>query len=109
MPPWNGPVRVECNIMRNVMASATEELGELFENCHKATSTSTSLAEMGHQQPPTPVETENTSANSIVNGTRHATLLGQRQNPKKPFPHILGRGKEKPGRLCHKTPPDMAP
>ena len=70
IPPENGPVHVECNIMRNVMASATEEeLGALFENCQKATSTSTALAEMGHQQPPTPVETENTAANSIVNGT----------------------------------------
>ena len=27
---------------------------------------------------------------------------------KKTFLHILGRGKEKPVRLCHKTPPDMA-
>ena len=29
----------------------------------------TSLAEMGHLQPPTPVGTYNTAANSIVNGT----------------------------------------
>ena len=45
IPPENGPVHVECNIMRNVMASATEEeLGALFENCHKATSIRTDLA-----------------------------------------------------------------
>ena len=77
----------------------------------------TALADMGHQQPPTPVETDNTTANRIVNGTakqkilsdRHEILLGQSQNLKKSFPHILGRGKEKPGRLFHKTPPDMAP
>ena len=52
------------------MALATEaELGGLFENCQKATSTRTALADMGHQQPPTPVATDNKSANSIVNGT----------------------------------------
>ena len=104
--------------MRNVMASATEvELGGLFENCQKATSVRTALAEMGHQQPPTPLATYNTAANSIVNRTgkkkissnRHEILLGQIQNPTKPFPHILGRGKEKHGRLCYKTPTDIAP
>ena len=29
----------------------------------------TALAEMGHLQPPTPMATDNTAANSIVNGT----------------------------------------
>ena len=29
----------------------------------------TALAEMGHQQPPTPVATDNTVTNSIVTGT----------------------------------------
>ena len=36
-------------------------------------------------------------------------LLGQRQNMTKLFLHIMGRGKEKPGILCHKTPPNMEP
>ena len=36
MRPENGPVHVECSIMRNLMASATEaELGGLFENFQK--------------------------------------------------------------------------
>ena len=36
MPPENGPVNVECGIISNVMASATEaELVGLFENCQK--------------------------------------------------------------------------
>ena len=52
------------------MASATKaELGGLFENCQKATSIRMALAEMGHQQPPTMVATENTAANSLFNGT----------------------------------------
>ena len=69
MPSEYGPVDVECSIMRNVMESATEsELGGLFENFQKKTSTRTALAEMGHQQSPTPLPTDNTMANSIVNG-----------------------------------------
>ena len=52
------------------MASAMEaELVGLYENCQKETSMRTALAEMGHQQPPTPVATKNTEANSIVNRT----------------------------------------
>ena len=70
MPPNNVPVHVECIIMRNLMASATEsELRGLFENFHKATHIRTELAEMGKQQPPTLVAKYNTAANSIVNGT----------------------------------------
>ena len=70
MPPENGPVHIECSIMRNFMASATEaELGGLFEKCQKATSMRMDLVEMGHQRPPTPVTTDNTTANSIINGT----------------------------------------
>ena len=51
----------------------------------------TALAEMDHKQPPTPVATDNTAADSIVNGmakkkihsNRHEILLGTRQNMKK--------------------------
>ena len=72
---------------------------------------------MGHLQPPTPVATDNTAANSIVNRTakeKKSQAIDMRfywvnQNPTKPFPRIMGREKEKPGRLCHKTPPDRVP
>ena len=43
--------------------------GGIFENHQRATSMRTALSEMGHLQPPTLVATENTAANSIVNGT----------------------------------------
>ena len=70
MPLENGPVRVECSIVRNVVASSTEaELGGLFQNCHKSTYMRTALSDMSHIQPPTPVETENTATNGIVNIT----------------------------------------
>ena len=103
------------------MASATEaELGCLFENCQKATSMRTALADMGHPQPPTTTHTGGNrqhigKKNSQCNGkaknilcNRHDILLGQRQNPTKPFPHIMGRGKGKPVRLFHNAPPGMA-
>ena len=61
--------------------------------------------------------TYNTAENSIIHGTakqkiqsnRHDILLGQIQNTKKSFPHIMGIGREKPVRFYHKTPPILAP
>ena len=72
---------------------------------------------MVHSQPPTPVATDNTAGNSIMHGTakkniqsnRHEILLGTQQNTTKQFPRILRRRIKNPGRLCHKTPPDLAP
>ena len=69
MPPENGPLPVY-SILINVIASATEaELGGLFEDCHKLIFMRMFLSEMGHPQTPTPMEMDNTSANSIINGT----------------------------------------
>ena len=66
----NGPVHVECIIMRNFMAFAIgAELGGLSENYQNVTCMRKALAEMGHLQSPTPVAMENAAANSIVNGT----------------------------------------
>ena len=76
MPPQNGPVHVEFSIMRNVMESATEsELGGLFENFQKEISTRTSIADMGHLQPPTSVTMDNTAANIIFNRTAKQKIL----------------------------------
>ena len=118
MTPENGPVLVECIILRSGMASATEaELGGFFKNCQNPTSIWTTPTEMFHPQPPTPVATDNTATNSIVNGTskkkiqsnRHDILLGARQKTTKPFPHILGGRKEKYGGIFHQTPPNLDP
>ena len=119
MPQKNGPVHVEFSIMRNVMASATKaELGVFFVNFQNVTSIRTALSKIGHPQPPTPVSTDNTAENSIMNGTakhkkiqsnRHDMLLGTLQNTKKSFPYIMGRRKEKLGILFHQTSPDLAP
>ena len=44
-----------------------------------------------------------------IQSNRHEILLGFEQNTKKLSPHILGRGKEKHGGLCHKKLPTVAP
>jgi hypothetical protein len=56
--------------MKNVMSSAAEaELGALFHNATEACSLRTILEEMGHPQPPTPIQTDNSTAAGIVNRT----------------------------------------
>eukprot|EP00957_Ditylum_brightwellii_P145847 11105522-Ditylum_brightwellii.AAC.1 len=52
------------------MASAAEaEVGTLFTTIKKRKELCTALKEMGHKQPPTPIRTDNTTANEIVNDT----------------------------------------
>jgi hypothetical protein len=66
-PSNNGPVHTVCKTLRNVLASATEaEMGGLFLNCQEAVPLRNALLEMGHKQPATPVQTDNTTAFGIV-------------------------------------------
>eukprot|EP00957_Ditylum_brightwellii_P196121 14943386-Ditylum_brightwellii.AAC.1 len=52
----NRPVLVLSQILHNVMASAVEvELGVLFENAKEVVALRTTLRELGHQQPATPI------------------------------------------------------
>ena len=68
--PNNGPVLNIVKVLRNVMSSAAEaETGALFHNCKEATILRNSLADMGYPQPPTPVQTDNSTASGIVNDT----------------------------------------
>ena len=49
------------------MSSAAEaELAALFINCQEAVPARHALEEMGHKQPPTPVQTDNTTAHGVV-------------------------------------------
>jgi hypothetical protein len=69
-PPINGPINVVCHIMREVLSSAAEaELGALFHNCKEACPIRTTLEELGHPQPQTPVQTDNSTASGIANDT----------------------------------------
>jgi hypothetical protein len=66
----NGPILNLAKILRNVMSSAAEaEVGALFLNAREGTVLRNTLEEMGHTQPPTPLQTDNSTANGIINGT----------------------------------------
>ena len=67
---FNGPILVLAKVIRNVMASAAEsEIGGLFMNAQEAVPERTTLIELGHPQPPTPLKTDNSTAEGILNGT----------------------------------------
>jgi len=67
-PFFNAPIHVESKVLRHVMSSAAEaELGALFANCKISEVIRTTLAEIGHPQPPTTVITDNSTACGIAN------------------------------------------
>ena len=68
--PNNRAVLVVAQIIKAVMSSAAEaELGTLYINCREAIPARHTLIKMGHPQPPTPVQTDNTTALGVVNNT----------------------------------------
>jgi hypothetical protein len=67
---FNGPVLILAKVIKNVMASATEaELGALFMNAQEAVGLRNCLTAMGYPQPATPLKTDNSTANGIINNT----------------------------------------
>jgi hypothetical protein len=69
-PPSHGPIHTVCHKLRNVMASAAEaEVGGLFVNGQDAVPIRTTLKELDHPQPPTPIKTDNSTASGIANNT----------------------------------------
>jgi hypothetical protein len=67
-PKRNGAVHVLCKTLRTVAASAAEaETGALFLNAQEGVPMRTALEEMGHPQPSTPLETDNSTAHGIIN------------------------------------------
>ena len=67
-PPNNGAVLNISQIIRNVMSSAAEaELGALFLNAKTAVPTRITLIKMGHPQPRTPIQTDNSTAYGLIN------------------------------------------
>ena len=66
---FNGPIYILTTIIKNVTASAAEaEVAGLFMNANKAIPIRHTLIEMGHPQPPTPLNTDNTTAQGILTG-----------------------------------------
>ena len=68
-PGNNGAVLNIAHIIKHVMSSATEaELAALYIMAREAVYISIILEEMGHKQPPTPLQTDNSAACGVVNG-----------------------------------------
>ena len=67
MPPNNGPVLTLCQIMCAIMSSACEAgIGAMFMNAREAVPARKALKEMGHPQPNTPMQTDNSAAHSVA-------------------------------------------
>jgi hypothetical protein len=67
---WNGAFFTLCSILRFIVASAAEaKLGAFFLNCKQATIVQLTLKEMGHLQPPTPINCDTSTAVGIANNT----------------------------------------
>ena len=63
----NGSIVTISQIIKAVMSFAAEaELGSLFINYREAIPERHALEAMGHEQPPLPMQTDNTTAHGVV-------------------------------------------
>jgi hypothetical protein len=66
----NGAILIISTVLKHVMSSAAEaEIGAVFINSKEGAVLRTTLEELGHPQPPKPLETDNTTATGYSNGT----------------------------------------
>jgi hypothetical protein len=66
----NGEILIISTVLKHVMSSAAEaEIGAVFINAKEGAVLRTTLEELGHPQPPTTLETDNTTATGYSNGT----------------------------------------
>ena len=73
VPSNNGALLNMAHIIKHVMSSATEaELAVLYIMTREAVYIRIILEEMGHPQPPTPLQTDNSMADEVTNGKNHA-------------------------------------
>jgi hypothetical protein len=64
----NGAILIVSKVLKHVMSSAAEaEIGAVFINAKEGAVLRTTLEELGHKQPPTPMETDNTTATRYSN------------------------------------------
>jgi hypothetical protein len=81
-PPNNGAILTNATIIKNVMSSVAEaEIGALYLNAKEAIYLQEILFEMGHPQPPTPIQTDNTTAEGVINNkiqTKGTKLMDMR-------------------------------
>ena len=69
MPPNNDSIHnVAQIIIKDVISSSTEaKLGGLLINARESVHIRNILEEMGYPQPPTPIQTDNSTASGVVN------------------------------------------
>jgi hypothetical protein len=66
----NGAILISITVLKHVMSLAAEaEIGAVFINAKEGAVLHTTLQELGHPQPPTPLETDNTTATGYSSGT----------------------------------------
>jgi hypothetical protein len=66
----NGAIVIISKVLKHVMSLAAEaEIGTVFINAKEGAVLRTTLEELGHKQPPTPMETDNSTATGYSNGT----------------------------------------
>jgi hypothetical protein len=66
----NGAILIIGTVLKYAMSSAAEaEIGAVFINAKEGAVLRTTLEELGHPRPPTPLETENTITTGYSNGT----------------------------------------
>eukprot|EP00804_Cyclotella_cryptica_P030549 CCRYP_014839-RB/>CCRYP_014839-RB protein AED:0.20 eAED:0.18 QI:0/-1/0/1/-1/0/1/0/183 len=69
VPPNNGAILNIAHIIKHIMASATEaELSALYITAHEAVYLRIILKELGHKQPATSIQTDNSMAEGVING-----------------------------------------
>jgi hypothetical protein len=67
-PLSNGEILANVTIIKNVMSSVAEaEIGALYLNAREAIYLRKTLFEMGHPQPPTPIQMDNTTVEGVMN------------------------------------------
>jgi hypothetical protein len=66
----NGAILIVSKVLKHVMSSAAKaEIGAVFIHAKEGAVLRTTLEELGHKQPPTHMETDNTTATGYSNGT----------------------------------------
>jgi hypothetical protein len=64
----NGAILIISTVLKHVMSSAAEsEIGAVFLNTKEGTVLCTTLEELGHHQPPTPLQIGNTASTGYSN------------------------------------------
>ena len=111
--PNNGAILNTSQIIKSVMSSATEaKLGVLYINAREAAPCQTLLKELGHKQPPTPIQTNNSTALGVVtHNILHRCLKAMdmcfwwlRDCKTRPVPLLLEPRTYQSWRLLHEGP-----